>query len=159
MSEQITDDMRLKVFQDAIRELTERKDKPSGVWKPEMGDEIWTMGEFGPKTLTWSDDEPYPLGYAIDIFSPTAEACQHAHDKRCAQVKYERLGKQAWLDEGKVCDWSDGMQDKYYNTCNSSRWLTEIKKYEKLVGAICFPSAKSATAAREAMGADMDLLL
>jgi len=135
--------------------------KPSGVWKPEMGDTVWVWDETYPVTRGWDNQIWNQIFFATDQIHPTAEACQHAHDKRVAQVKYERLAEQAWIDDGKVCDWEDKDQSKFENQFyhDAQSWeIFETWSYQ-FACLVPFPTRQSATAAREAMGADMYLLL
>ena len=163
MTTPITPELRkqFEVCRDQITAILERKDKPSGVWKPEIGDEVWVWGETYPVTRVWDNQLWNQIFYVTDQIHPTAEACQHAHDKRVAQVKYERLAAQAWLDEGKVIDWDNGGQQKYRDTrfTENSAWEVYQTDQIQIPCVVYFPSAMSAIAAREAMGADMDLLL
>jgi len=140
--------------------ILEREDKPSGVWKPEDRETYFVMSGEGPTASTWLYDLRDHVNFARDDCHPTAEACQHAHDVRVAEVKYKRLGKQAWLDEEEVCDWADDGQ-KYYNYYihPDEEWAVGTTELAQYARGPYFPSPNTAIAAREAMGSDMDLLI
>lgn len=141
-----------------LKQIIEAEDKPKGRWKPEKSDRYYytTSRDNAAYKIWWGgplDRSCFSLGNCYR----TEEEAKQILKNRKTHIELQDLADAAWAESGKVLDWCDLGQYKYFiyidydlggSLSCSSHW------YSRQHSVVYFPSKSSSHAAIETIGAD-----
>lgn len=147
---------RIKELEEQVKQIQEEIQtlkNMNKVWKPEVGEEFWTICTNGfIYNSTWNDTEHDKNSYLVGNCYRTREEAEQALEIKKIDTELRRYA----LEHNENLDWEDTRHDKYY-----IGHLTDDKELDidwvdtfKSPNQIYFTSREIALAAIEAIGRD-----